>query len=253
MLDALSLVRGAFIRLPDYKLETAAQTLLGRGKLIAGDDRHAEIERLYRNDPQRFVDYNLEDARLVTDILARTGLIELAVERSLLTGMPLDRVSAAIASVDSLYLGALRARGRRRAVGGPQRHRDAAHRRLRDGLAARASTATCSSSTSRACTRASSARSISIRCRCCPSAASAADALTAPNGARFRRDERGILPALVEQLADEREQARARRPAGQGKRHQDPDELALRRARRRARRACSTRRWPMPSPTSASS
>jgi DNA polymerase-2 len=31
VLDALSLVRGAFIRLPDYKLETAARTLLGRG------------------------------------------------------------------------------------------------------------------------------------------------------------------------------------------------------------------------------
>src|SRR5262249_53895532 len=92
--------------------ETAAQTLLGRGKLIAGDDRHEEIDRLYREDPQRLVDYNLEDARLVSEILQRTGLVELAIQRSLLTGMPLDRVSAAIASVDPLYLGALRERGR---------------------------------------------------------------------------------------------------------------------------------------------
>ena len=66
----------------------------------------------FKDDPERFVAYNLEDARLVSDILAHTGLIELAVERSLLTGMPLDRVSAAIASVDALYLGALRRRGR---------------------------------------------------------------------------------------------------------------------------------------------
>jgi DNA polymerase-2 len=57
------------------------------------------------------VNYNLEDARLVSEILERTGLIELAIERSLLTGMPLDRVSAAIASADSLYLGDLRRRG----------------------------------------------------------------------------------------------------------------------------------------------
>src|SRR5439155_5887065 len=56
--------------------------------------------------------YNLEDARLVLEILARTRLVELAVERSLSTGMQLDRVGAAIASVDSLYLRALRARGR---------------------------------------------------------------------------------------------------------------------------------------------
>ncbi len=116
-------MRGAFIRLHDYKLETAAQTILGRGKLITGDRRADAILRAYHDDPQRFVAYNLEDARLVSDILAHTGLIELAVERSLLTGMPLDRVSAAIASVDSLYLGELRGRGRRRAVGGRQRRR----------------------------------------------------------------------------------------------------------------------------------
>jgi DNA polymerase-2 len=111
VLDGLSLMRGAFIRLDDYKLETAAQTFLGKGKLIAGDRRHAEIEALYRNDPQGLVEYNLHDARLVLDLLDRTGLVELAVERSLLTGMQLDRVSAAIASVDSLYLNALRRRG----------------------------------------------------------------------------------------------------------------------------------------------
>ena len=35
VLDGQSLLRGAFIRLPDYKLDTAARILLGRGKLIA--------------------------------------------------------------------------------------------------------------------------------------------------------------------------------------------------------------------------
>ncbi len=111
VLDGLSLMRGAFIRLDDYKLETAAQAFLGRGKLIAGDGRHTQIESLYRDDPRRLVEYNLEDARLVLDLLEHTRLIDLAVERSLLTGMQLDRVSAAIASVDSLYLNALRQRG----------------------------------------------------------------------------------------------------------------------------------------------
>ena len=66
VLDGLSLMRGAFIRLDDYKLETAAQTFLGKGKLITGDGRHTEIEALYHDDPQRLVDYNLQDARLVT-------------------------------------------------------------------------------------------------------------------------------------------------------------------------------------------
>ncbi len=111
VLDGLALVRGAFLRLEDYRLETAAQAILGRGKLIAGEHRGPEIEAAYRDNPEFLVAYNLEDARLVLDILAQTGLVELAVRRSLLTGMQLDRVGASIASVDSLYLGALRARG----------------------------------------------------------------------------------------------------------------------------------------------
>jgi DNA polymerase elongation subunit (family B) len=112
VLDGLALLRGAFIRLEDYKLETAAQSILGRGKLMVGEERGAEIEDAYRTDPARLVAYNLNDARLVTDILDRTGIVELAVNRSLVTGMPLDRVSATIASVDSLYLAGVRARGR---------------------------------------------------------------------------------------------------------------------------------------------
>ena len=37
-------MRSAWVRLDDYRLETAARTLLGKGKLIAGDHRGAEIE-----------------------------------------------------------------------------------------------------------------------------------------------------------------------------------------------------------------
>jgi DNA polymerase-2 len=112
VLDGLALMRSAWVRLDDYRLETAARTLLGKGKLIAGTHRGAEIDAAYRHDPARLAAYNLEDARLVLELLARTGLVELTVRRSLLTGMQLDRVGAQIAAVDSLYLRALRARGR---------------------------------------------------------------------------------------------------------------------------------------------
>lgn len=111
VLDGLALVRGAYIRLDDYSLETASRTILGRGKLFGPDNRGAEIEDAYRNDPARLAAYNLEDARLVLAILERTHLIALTVQRSLRTGMPLDRVGAQIAAVDSLYLPALRSRG----------------------------------------------------------------------------------------------------------------------------------------------
>jgi DNA polymerase-2 len=111
VLDGIQLLRGAFVKLEDYTLETAARTLLGEGKAISGEGRHLEIERLFREDLAAFVEYNLTDARLVSRILEKTQLVELAVERSLLTGMPLDRVSGSIASFDFLYLSELRKRG----------------------------------------------------------------------------------------------------------------------------------------------
>ncbi len=111
VLDGLALVRDA-LRLDDYRLGAVAQELLGRGKRIAQvADPAAEIARMYREDPAALVAYNREDARLVLDILAHEGLLSLAVERSLLSGMQLDRVGASIASFDLLYLPELRKRG----------------------------------------------------------------------------------------------------------------------------------------------
>jgi DNA polymerase-2 len=111
VLDGLALVRDA-LRLDDYRLGAVAQELLGRGKRIADvADPAAEIDRMYRDDPEALVAYNREDAKLVLAILEREGLLALAVERSLLSGMQLDRVGASIASFDLLYLPELRRRG----------------------------------------------------------------------------------------------------------------------------------------------
>lgn len=112
VLDGIALVRDA-LKLEDYRLETVARAVLGRGKLIEADgpERAAEIERRWREDPAALAAYNREDARLALEILEREGLLALTVERSLLSGMPLDRVGASIASFDLLYLPALRARG----------------------------------------------------------------------------------------------------------------------------------------------
>ncbi len=128
VLDGIDLLKGAFVRLEDYRLDTAARALLGEGKLDVAGAGGAEggvagtrvgrgagkaeaITRAFREDLPHFVAYNLADARLVLGILDKAQLIELSIRRSLLTGMPLDRVGASIASFDSLYLGALRRRG----------------------------------------------------------------------------------------------------------------------------------------------
>jgi DNA polymerase-2 len=112
VLDGIDLVRDA-IRLPDYRLETVAQHVLGRGKKIdqSADNKALEIQRMWRDDPESLCQYNLEDARLVDDLLRKEGLLDLAIERSRLSGMPLDRVGASIASFDRLYLPALHQRG----------------------------------------------------------------------------------------------------------------------------------------------
>jgi len=212
VLDGLALMRSAFYRLDDYKLETAAQAILGRGKLIVGDDRAAAIETAYEEDPQYLVAYNLQDARLVTEILSATGLVDLAVERSLLTGMQLDRVGAAIASIDSLYLPELR----RRCRVAPSVHAGAEPEGISGGYVMNSKPGLYENvlvfdfkSLYPSIIRTFNLDPISRAGDADPDDAT----ITAPNGARFQRSPRGILPDLLDHLAREREEARV---AGHG-------------------------------------
>jgi DNA polymerase-2 len=213
VLDGLALLRSAFLRLEDYRLETAARALLGRGKLIGPEHRGTEIETAYREDPARLAAYNLEDCRLVLEILEHTGLVDLAVRRSLLTGMQLDRVGAAIASVDSLYLGALRTRDRvAPSVGTVDTPTGTIVGGLvldsRPGLYRNILVFDFKS------LYPSIIRTFNID----PLTFARGDApersvVRTPSGAAFRRDETGVLPELVARLAVERARART---AGDG-------------------------------------
>jgi DNA polymerase-2 len=111
VLDGIHLLRGAFVRMADYSLDAVAHEVLGEGKSISGHGRAEEIQRLFKEDRPRLVDYNATDARLVLEILEKLRLVELAVERSRLTGLPPDRVSSSIAAFDFLYLSELGRRG----------------------------------------------------------------------------------------------------------------------------------------------
>lgn len=104
ILDGISLLKNAFIKLPDYKLQTAAKYFLDESKLIKGDERADEIELLYKNDTQKLIDYNLKDSQLVIDILSKSKVLELAVMRSFLTRLTLDKIKASILALDSIYI-----------------------------------------------------------------------------------------------------------------------------------------------------
>ncbi len=106
VLDALALMKVSFIKVKDYKLDTVAGTILKDTKLIraTGEEKHKEIDNLWKNNKEKLVAYNLKDAELVVRIIEKTGILKLTILRSLLTGMPLDRVNASIASFDSLYI-----------------------------------------------------------------------------------------------------------------------------------------------------
>jgi DNA polymerase-2 len=117
ILDALNLIKDPFVsnspkiknlNFESYTLENVAQVLLKRGKSIKGIDRHEEISSQYKKNTleshKKIAEYNLLDSELVYEILERTEIIELAVERSALTGMTLNKISSSIASLDNLYI-----------------------------------------------------------------------------------------------------------------------------------------------------
>ncbi len=104
VLDGIQLLRSSFINLDDYKLDTAAHELLGEKKLIGGKNKVQEIIDSYHDDPEKLVEYNRKDSELVLKILEKQGIIKLTILRSNIVGLPLERVKASIASLDSLYI-----------------------------------------------------------------------------------------------------------------------------------------------------
>jgi len=212
VLDGIPLVRDA-VRLEDYRLETAARAILSRGKRIDSDvpDAAAEIERLYREEPEALVAYNREDARLVLDILEREGLLALALERSLLSGMQLDRVGASIASFDLLYLPELRRRGFvAPCVDSARKSAGVAGGAVLDSQPGIFSNVAVFDFKS---LYPSLIRTFNLDPLAHARARS--EAIEAPNGARFSREE-AILPEIIERFMASRERAKRR-----GERHAD--------------------------------
>jgi DNA polymerase-2 len=105
IVDGPGAFRSAAWSFEDYSLETVSRTLLDRGKKIEhSDDRVGEIERMYREDVVAFSRYNLEDAQLVIDLFDIAGLWHFLIERGHLTGLPIDRIGGSSAAFNTVYM-----------------------------------------------------------------------------------------------------------------------------------------------------
>ena len=173
--------------------------MLGRGKLLdpgGARCRAPRSQRLYREDPGALVAYNREDARSCSSCSRHEGLLELAIERSQLSGMQLDRVGASIASFDLLYLPELRRRGAWRPACGASASSEPMHGGAllepRPGLYRDVAVFDFKS------LYPSLIRTLRAR-PARPRAARGDDAIEAPNGARFSRSE-AILPGVIERF-----------------------------------------------------
>jgi DNA polymerase-2 len=96
-----------------YSLEAVSQAVLGEGKTVhsSGEEKIAELDRLYAEDPRRFGEYCRRDAELVLRILDKTGLFRLTRERAALTGVSLDKAWTSVVSFERIYGMELRRRG----------------------------------------------------------------------------------------------------------------------------------------------
>ena len=114
VIDGLRLLRYGPQNFREQSLQFVAQSVLGVGKSIeyeSSTGKLAEIDRMSREDPAALCSYCLQDAILVSDILAKTGLLDLTVMRCLLIGVSLSRAWMSIRSFDFIYIEAMHRRG----------------------------------------------------------------------------------------------------------------------------------------------
>lgn len=111
VLDGIDCLKNATYQFDSFSLNDVAGKLLGQSKLITGDDRGNDIEDLFKDNPVALAAYNLQDCQLVWDIFEKTQLIDFLVERSQMTGLMMDRMGGSVAAFENLYLPRLHRRG----------------------------------------------------------------------------------------------------------------------------------------------
>ncbi|RBP84730.1 DNA polymerase II [Marinomonas rhizomae] len=110
-LDGIALLKVGGYHFESYSLNNVSNEILDDGKLLHGGERWQEIERLHREDLNAFVAYNLQDCDLVMRIFEKLKLIELQQTRVDLTGIPFEQTGGSVAAFENLYLPRLHTAG----------------------------------------------------------------------------------------------------------------------------------------------
>jgi DNA polymerase-2 len=111
VLDGIELLKAAFYRFESFALNNVAKELLDDGKLIQGNDRGEKITDLFLENKQALAEYNIQDCKLVWEIFEHTKLLDFAIARTKMTGLPLERIGGSVASFDFRYLPLLHRQG----------------------------------------------------------------------------------------------------------------------------------------------
>jgi DNA polymerase II len=204
VLDGIELLKTSWVDLEDYRLQTAASELLGESKELTGDRTDA-IDDAYKNRPEELVSYNRKDTRLVLEILEKLDLINLTIERSRITGLLMDEVRGAVASLDSMYLRELKERGHvYYSVKGGDREA-----RIRGGFVMDSEPGLYENVL--VFDFKSLYPSIIATFNIDPMTHHDDGSIEAPNGARFRKEPEGIMPQLITTLSSLRDEAKRER------------------------------------------
>ena len=86
--------------LETYKLDHVGYVVLGERKLSY--DEHGNLYTLYKNDHQKFIDYNIKDVQLVNRLEEKMGLIQLALTMAYKAGVNLDTTFGTTSIWDSI-------------------------------------------------------------------------------------------------------------------------------------------------------
>lgn len=111
ILDGIECLKNATWHFESFALDHVSQVLIDDSKLLHGEERGSDIERLFEHDKATLATYNLKDCELVWRIFSKTNLLEFLIERSHMTGLLMDRMGGSVAAFEHMYLPRLHRKG----------------------------------------------------------------------------------------------------------------------------------------------